>query len=313
MKKIIIAAAVLLGGISAEAQQIAMNSQYIVNELSINPAVAGSTPYIPIGFSFRRQWSGIDQAPVTQSLWAHGYMGAGFGVGVNIYNDVAGPTRRTGIAPSLAYHLRLNDELILSFGAGASVTQFYMDRDKMVTEVAGDNAVMMNTNNQLVPDANAGLWLSTERLFVGVSGWHLIESKSDLFDIESTVTNTLDRTFYGMAGYKIPVGDKFDITPSALFRFMTNAPFALDANLIATYNDQIWLGGSFRLNDAVAAMLGVKVGSVRFGYSYDFTLSDLSNYSNGTHELFLGLGIRSNNSNRVPWKQRNRVFSSFSR
>lgn len=313
MKKIIILLMFAGGAFYASAQQIALNSQYVYNEMVVNPAAVGLKDYTPVGFQFRRQWMGIDAAPVTQTVFANGYMGAGMGIGGTIFNDVTGPTRRTGLNVALAYHLKLGSNYNLSFGLGSSLTQFYLNRDKLVTEIQGDQAILNNTNNQLVPDANAGLWLSSERLFVGVSAFNLVQSKVDLFSIQNNITNTLNRTMYFMGGYAIKASDKLDITPSVLFRFMMDAPFALDVNLIATYDKKFWFGGSYRLNDAAVIMAGVNVGQLMFGYSYDLSLSELRTYNSGSHEILIGMRIRGNDKNRAPWKKRNRVYSSFTK
>ena len=95
MKKIFISAFVLVFSYGAFGQQIAMFSQYMFNDFVINPAVAGSKDYAPIGISFRRQWAGMKDAPVTQTLSAHTFLGSTMGMGVNVYNDASGPTRRT--------------------------------------------------------------------------------------------------------------------------------------------------------------------------------------------------------------------------
>ena len=92
------------------SQQIALSSQYMLNDLTINPAATGLKGYTTLGVSFRRQWVGIDQAPVTQTLFGQGNLKYDFSVGGTIYNDATGPTRRTGISPNLAYVLKLNEE-----------------------------------------------------------------------------------------------------------------------------------------------------------------------------------------------------------
>ena len=38
-------------------------------------------------------------------------------------------------------------------------------------------------------------------------------------------------------------------------------------------------------NDGLIFIVGINIGAVQFGYSYDFTLSDLGGYSNGANEL----------------------------
>ena len=76
MKKyILISIATLLFSFSYWGQQTALNSQYMFNDFAINPAVAGTKNYTPLSLSFRRQWMGIDEAPVTQHLMAHTYIG----------------------------------------------------------------------------------------------------------------------------------------------------------------------------------------------------------------------------------------------
>jgi type IX secretion system PorP/SprF family membrane protein len=296
--------------LNAYAQQIALSSQYMLNDLTINPAVTGLKGHTTLGFSFRRQWIGIDQAPVTQSLFGQGNLIDNFSVGGTIFNDATGPTRRTGISPNLAYKLKLDNEYALSFGVGVSLTQFYLDRDRMITEVPDDNAVAMNSNNRLTPDANAGIVLTSKNLFVGFSSWHLIQSRVDLFDIEDNVANRLERTYYLMAGYTFEAGDKLEVTPSTLFRMMGNAPFTFDFNASATYNKIYWGGISYRFKDAVALMAGIRLGLVKIGYSYDINISSLSDYNSGTHELYLGVDVTKARKNS--WKKRNRVYSTFS-
>ena len=55
------------------------------------------------------------------------------------------------------------------------------------------------------------------------------------------------------------------------------------------FKEIIWLGAVYRTEDAVSAILGFTTPDQRFsfGYSYDFTTSNLSNYSFGTHELMV--------------------------
>ena len=111
MKKYFLSLLAIFLFFSNKGQQVALNSQYLFNDLAINPAVAGVKNYTPLTFSFRRQWAGIDEAPVTQHLIAHTYFGKSAGAGVNFYNDASGPTRRTGFSTSFSYHVKLEIEV----------------------------------------------------------------------------------------------------------------------------------------------------------------------------------------------------------
>ena len=75
MKRVILIGIAFLFVTVGHGQQISMYSQYMFNDFSINPAVAGSEAYAPVALSFRRQWAGMKDAPVTQTLSAHTFMG----------------------------------------------------------------------------------------------------------------------------------------------------------------------------------------------------------------------------------------------
>ena len=64
------------------------------------------------------------------------------------------------------------------------------------------------------------------------------------------------------------------------------------------------MGLSYRLNDALAILAGAQVGPLKFGYSYDFTLSDIGEYSAGYHEVFIEFQIGSKNAqNNIQLKE----------
>jgi len=313
MKKLIILGIGLFFASAVQSQQISMYSQYMFNQFAINPAVSGSESYAPIALSFRRQWAGMKDAPVTQTLSGHTFIGESMGMGLNIDNDVSGPTRRTGLSAAYSYHIETGARSKLSFGLAAQLTQFILNRDKLITEIPNDVAIMNQTSNELVPDFTFGLYWYGERHFVGLSGLNLMESKNDLFDITTPVSNTLDRAIYLNGGYNFEVSESFSIEPSLLFRYMMNAPFQMDINSRFILKNQYWIGFSYRMNDAFVSIIGADLGAISFGYSYDYTLSDLINYSSGSHEIFLGVKMFKGGKGKAPWHKRNRLYSSYSK
>lgn len=313
MKKLVLIAVIAAMTSTGWGQQISMYSQYMFNDFVINPAVAGSKQYAPVGLSFRRQWAGMKDAPVTQTLSAHTFLGSTMGVGLNVYNDVSGPTRRTGMSAAYSYHIKVGDRSKLSFGLAAHMTQFVLNRDKLITENPNDVAIMNQTSNELIPDFSFGTYWYGEKHFFGVSAFNLLESKNDLYDITTPVSNTLDRAIYVNGGYRFAVSDNFAIEPSVLFRYMFNSPFQLDANARFILQDKYWLGFSYRMNDAAVAMLGFDLGAISVGYAYDYTLSDLQNYNSGSHEVFVGVKLYKGGKDKAPWHKRNRIYSSYSK
>jgi hypothetical protein len=57
---------------------------------------------------------------------------------------------------------------------------------------------------------------------------------------------------------------------------------------MATFNNKIRGGLSYRTSDAVVVLLGYKfLPELMLGYSYDLTTSNITNYSSGSHEIML--------------------------
>ena len=137
MKKIVFFILVCIA-FNVNAQQRALTTQYMFNDLIFNPAIAGVKDYVPVNLSVREQWTGINEAPSTQTLSMHGFLDANLGAGVHIFNHVTGPLRNTGITLSSAYHLKITKSRFskeyktLSFGLSGSLQQYVTDKSKKI-------------------------------------------------------------------------------------------------------------------------------------------------------------------------------------
>lgn len=291
-------------------QQISLNSQYMFNDFAINPAVAGTKNYTPLSLSYRRQWMGIDEAPISQNLMMHTYVGENAGAGIHFFNDASGPSRRTGLNSTYSYHLKTGKKSLISFGLSGSVSQFYIDRDRLITDIPGDIAVNKN-NSQLITDFNFGILFKGDRHFIGISGFNLLENNTNPFSTTTPIVNTLDRIFYANAGYNFKVGAEIDIQPSAVIRYMLNSPFQADGNLKITFKESYWIGGSYRMDDAFSIMGGIDVGNLIIGYAYDLSTSEIKAYNSGTHEVFICMKLNRDTKEKTPWRKRNRVYSNY--
>ena len=310
MKNILTISLLLLACSSFKSQQIGITSQYLLNDFSINPGVAGTKSYSPLSVSFRRQWTGIDEAPVTQNLMYHTSLGESAGFGGHVFNDASGPSRRTGFNTTFAYNIKTSKETNLSFGLSGSLTQFSINRDRLITEIPNDIAIV-NLNNSLIVDCNFGIYWSGVRHFAGFSSFNLFENKTDITALTTPITNTLNRVFYTYGGYNFKIGAIIELQPSMIMRIM-NDIVQFDGNLKLTVKNTYSLAISYRNKDAVAFIGGINIGTTTVGYSYDLGVSKMKTYSSGSHEIFLCYKFKKDNKSKTPWKNRNRVYSSNS-
>tara|TARA_Y100000385_G_scaffold173394_1_gene179465 strand:- start:379 stop:1323 length:945 start_codon:yes stop_codon:yes gene_type:complete len=291
-------------------QQNALNSQYLFNDFAINPAVAGTKNYTPLSLSYRRQWVGIDEAPISQNLMLHTYIGENSGGGIHFFNDASGPSKRTGLNSTFSYHIKTGKNSLLSFGLSGGITQFSMDRNRLITDIPGDIAVDKN-HSQIIADCNFGILYKGNRHFIGLSGFNLLENKTNLFATTTPIVNSLERILYGSAGYNFKIGAEIDLQPSAVIRYMFNSLYQVDGNLKLTIKESFWVGGSYRMDDAISFMGGIEVGSLVIGYAHEISTSAIKDFNDGTHELFVCLKLNRDTKNKTPWRKRNRVYSNY--
>lgn len=275
---------------TANAQQLPQYTQYMLNEFAINPAVAGKEEFADVRSNNRYQWVGITDAPRTYMLTVHGPMKLkNMGLGMNLFTDIVGPTRRVGLNFSYAYHIKLNEETKVSLGLSAGVLQWGIDGHKLQLHDAGDENLLTQYQTTYVPDFGAGILLYTKKYYIGVAVPQMYQSKINLYPgVENK--GKLVTHFNVNGAYKFDLGEDFKLEPSFILKYATPAPMKLDVGVRAIYREQVWLGAAYRHNDAVTALVGYLYKNyLMIGYSYDFSTTNIRRYSSGTHEVMLGL------------------------
>jgi type IX secretion system PorP/SprF family membrane protein len=292
MKKltyILVLALLSISGIFA--QQLPQYSQYMLNEMSMNPAVAGKEEYTDVTSNNRYQWSGITDAPRTYMLSCNGPIKAkNMGIGMNLYTDIVGPTRRTGLNFAYAYHLKLKNDMFLSMGLSAGILQWGIDGSKLILREEGDANLLTTYKTTMVPDFGTGLcFYKKNRYTFGIGIPQIYQAPIGLYT-GSSKSSKIVTHFQVHGSYTFDVGDDFKIIPTFLVKYASPAPPMIDLSARVVYKEQVWLGGGFRRHDAFTAMVGYMYKNyLMFGYSYDFTTTNLKNYSTGTHEIVFGL------------------------
>ena len=167
--------------------------------------------------------------------------------------------------------------------------QFKIDGSKVTLKDENDPAMSNGVMSVIVPDASFGTYLYTENFYFGISAPQLIGNKLNFFDNVADSQSRLARHLLVQAGYTFHLGEKWTVQPSMLLKYVTPVPPQFDIGLKIGYNDVVWAGSAFRINDAVSVMAGFNIGkNIILGYAYDFNTSSLRNYSNGSHEVMIG-------------------------
>lgn len=278
---------------SVKAQQLPHYSQYMLNDYVMNPAVGGKNPYYEAKSNNRYQWIGVTDAPRTYTLSVNGpNKSRKIGIGGYLFTDITGPTRRTGINFSYAYHIKLKENMKLSLGLSAGLMQFAVDGSKITLYHPLDNVIGSGYQSVLIPDLGAGVYFYGDKYYLGASAPQIYETKLKFFDNNSTLSN-IETHYYFTGGYKFTIAGGLAIEPSACVKIVDPVPVQYDVGGRLIYNNMIWAGGAYRNLDAVTFMAGYLYKEyLTIAYSYDFTTSNVKNVSTGTHEIMLGIRFK---------------------
>jgi type IX secretion system PorP/SprF family membrane protein len=284
------------------AQQDILLSQYMFNHLLVNPAYAGSKDYMMATLLYRAQWAGWDGggAPTTQVASLHGPIGlTQLGWGGLISHDHEGVTDRTDIYGNLAYHLKLNEKLKLGLGLRLGGGYWVRDNAKIRNKLAEhpnewdptDPKFSGDNSSAFLPNIGAGVYLYSKRFYAGLSAPEVLSYDPDrsLSITPGDLSPRQVRHYFLTTGLVIPAGTDVVLRPSIMVKYTQNAPAEADINLNALFMNVLWLGVSYRTDDAVVGIVELQITKqLRLGYSYDFTMTDIKKFSDGSHEIMLG-------------------------
>jgi type IX secretion system PorP/SprF family membrane protein len=271
------------------AQQVPLYTQYMFNRIIYNPAVAGVDPYFQIRSNHRFQWVGMTDAPLTNAISFFGpHRSRPMGYGGYVYHDITGPTSRTSMTGVYAYNVEVFPDIRLSMGLSMGVMQYRVDGTQITLKDPSDRALQGEVHTSWVPDANIGLYLYGKDFWVGFSTAQLVNTKLKLYE-PGTGINKLKTHFFLTGGYTYEINPDWKVEPSAMLKGTAPKAIQFDLNARVVWQDMVWLGLSYRTNDAISVLLGYSYQErIYFGYSYDITLSGLRQYNTGTHEIMFG-------------------------
>ena len=296
------------------AQQVPMYSQYIMNGFLINPSFAGRDGYTTVNLTVREQWVGMEGAPSTYAasfqtrILRNSYIskstsvrkklikptkGGKVGVGGYLFNDNNGIMRRTGLQAAYAYHIAMgqtggypND---LAFGLALTAYQFAIKTDGLIYDP--DDPLLNSIDRSVfITDFNFGTSYTTSKYYVGFAMTNILRG-SLLFGDSSSTRRTELGHYFLTGGVKFPLSGDWILEPSAFIKSsdMLFKAIQLDLTSRVYYKDDYWAGLSWRTNDAIILMMGLKYDKFYFAYAFDFTMTDIRTQSFGSHELTLAV------------------------
>ncbi len=265
-----------------------MYSQYMFNQIVINPAYTGSRDVLSATALYRHQWAGIKGAPRTQSFFFHAPLpNPRNSLGMSFVLDRLGVSYRNAFNASYAYRFDLGKGR-LAFGLQGGISTLQNRYSEVQTDVPGDVVFQGNSTPILIPGVGFGCYYDSRRFYLGISTPYLLEYQSNAFNVFIKDDPKAYKPVMLATGGLIRLNPDLLLRPSALVKFLPNSPVQVDLNANLIIKEAFWIGASYRTGDAMVGMLEFQINpQFRFGYSYDYSITDLKKYNNGSHELML--------------------------
>lgn len=294
-------------------QQLSLFTQYRENATLINPAameldfLAFGYP-MTVGASYRKQWSGINGSPTTQTL-RFSYVNAGRSAanliaGGYVINDQTGPTGFTGFYGRVGAVLGADVEYSgLSLAISGGYVGYRVRASELVLRDGGD-VLGSSDQTQSHPDVGFGAYFyntvgsNDNQIFLGLSVPQLLG-----FDL--TYTNEAGeynvervRHYYALAGTILRFRNESFLELSAWGKYVEGAPFNADFNMRYQMNNALYLGTGLSTAGNFHVEAGVNLGpnsgldnNIRIGYGADYSFSSFGPSVGGTHEIQISMAF----------------------
>jgi len=268
--------------IKVPGQQTPHHTQYIYNTQLFNPAYVGSKDYLSLTLSSRLQWVKIDGAPQTHAISSHKNLKKWpVGVGASFMLDRIGPADQKNISVDGSYTIRPNSKSKLAFGLKMGVEILTVDLNKGTIEDPND-PLLTPIDAKYTPTLGTGAYWYGKNWYLGLSVLNLLHTNH--FDGDIT-----DRPhYYFMGGYVFKLNHEFKFKPAILTKIVGGAPISINASANFLYDEIFTFGLAYNNGQSLSAVISADLNPVfSVGYSFDYSLKSLNQFSGGSHEIVL--------------------------
>lgn len=277
-----------------QAQQLPLFSQYFQNPFLYNPAEAGLEKGLSSFLIYRNQWMGFSGSPQTYALSLNSSIkDLNMGIGLNLMNDRTGILNNLNGAFAYAFHAQLTENQVLSLGISARFSQFSLDVNQIRIQDPDDLIFLNNINNSTRFDADFGIKYRLKRFELSLSLPNLYGRRLLKSEANKNLYFNYEPHLFASTSYQFQLNENFSLKPLIMYRAIEAIDGQFDFNLILDFKEKIWIAAAYRSEYAITGAMGFRINKkINFAYSYDYGITDLSGFHNGSHEITLGMRIK---------------------
>ena len=308
--KIVLLAALVLGSFRVASAQDVIFSQFYANPLYMNPAFAGSKVCPRVSLNYRSQWPSLVSAFTTVSASYDQYVESLHGgIGAIVMTDRQGDhgaLQTSSLAVMYAFRFQLARELWVNAGLKAGIVNTSLNWNDlrfpdMIDRVMGftgmTSAQMPEKTNKWYLDFDAGIMMYGSSWYAGFAASHLTQPSNGFYGVTE-----LPIKLTGNAGVLINIAEEARrtsslglgtpvLSPNFIYQYQAGFHY-FNYGLYLDWMPflvGVWFRNGIENADAFIFQVGFQQDYFKVGYSYDVTVSKLSNNTSGAHEISLGI------------------------
>jgi type IX secretion system PorP/SprF family membrane protein len=281
--------AALLMSSSLFAQQVPATDLYFNNLFFVNPAKAGDAGTTQLAVFNRRQWTGIEGAPVTSFLSLDLPVKGKIGLGFNFVNDQINFLRTSKASLAGKYKLQVAKDHFLSLGIQASMYDSYLNFANAKVDDYSDAILTLGPNNHaLAMGVDFGLNYQFKNLEVGLYHTQMFNTSDKAYFKNNLNSYRLQAHYGGYASYNFNVNQDFSLQPRLGLRYLPGVFIQGEIGAMLDFKNKFGIGAMYRTQEAMSMSFKYKASDLfTFYYSYGAGLQGISAYSGGTHEFLV--------------------------
>jgi type IX secretion system PorP/SprF family membrane protein len=288
----------VVAGLTSNAQQDPMYTQYMFNTQTINPAYAGTWESLSFMVLGRQQWAGFNGGPQTYTFSLQAPLkNERVALGLNVISDKVLYEKRFYVFADYSYLIPLNEKLRLRLGLKGGFTNYSNNLQEYDINDPNDPYFAGVIDKKFVPNFGVGAFMYSKRGYLGLSVPKILNQ-----DFENDLNSALSlsgelRHYFLMGGLVFNLGEDLKFKPTMLTKasFTSKSSGSVEVDFTANFliKERFWLGAMYRTGDSFGFIAQWVIDKkLRIGYAYDYSVTPLQDFNNGTHEIMVSYELR---------------------
>lgn len=240
---------------------------------------------------YRNQWTGIEGAPVAQLITTRIPLKfEKLGFSLSAMNQKWAFYKNTNAYFGTTYALNFDNNSYLVFGLQVGINSLRVDQQEIISNGTYD----FSNDSYVFPNTGFGLYYQSQRFFIAYAIPEML-FQNQIQNGNNKYSNNFrfeNLQMYLYSGYLHEFSYNLKLQPTMLLKYKHNTPIQTDFFVNCILRNKFRAGAGWRTSNELLFGLEYVINKMfTVSYSYDYTLSELSNLSKGTHEI--GIAFRS--------------------